>query len=286
MTVAMMVPQIWLARLENAWRREAVWLPLVSDRSQFLAAGGDRAYLGGLASDVTVRDYTRGTPITREDPAFNRTTLLLDKDKYWAVDVDDVDQVQAAPDLIDEYMTNAARGMALQVNDDIRAAFDSGLPTGRETTIAYADTAAGRGALVGAFRTVAGLADAGNWPTAGRYAVIGTHTQTEINTYFGDDEFEAGTGIVADQIIRDWRMGRLYGWDIVVDPGIPTAGAKTGRAGYFGVLGESVAYADNLRMVEALRPAEQFEDLVRGRMHYGAVRIRDDRCLKVIRTGL
>lgn len=287
MAITNLIPEIWSARLLDAWQREAVWQPLVRDFSAEVAAGGDKVHLGALSSSITVGDYTRGSDITYQTLTTTDTELNLDKEKYWAVSFDDLDAAQVRPDVIDAAMTDAALQTQIQVNDDIRAAVDAVIDAGSTLTAAWPDplTDAFRTATIRAILGVAKHASTHHWPRAGRYMVCNAEVENLILDYLSI-QTEIGTGQLGDAAFRNIDPSTPWGFQLIVDAGIPTTGAN-GNEIYFGVArSDAIAFAGQVDQVEGLRHPNQFADLLRGLFNYGVKGTNPDRLYVMKWTGL
>ena len=72
---------------------------------------GDTVHINTI-SNVNVRNYVAGTPITVDALTTTDTQLVIDQSKYFAFSVEDIDSVQAAGDLVDTATGRAAYGLA------------------------------------------------------------------------------------------------------------------------------------------------------------------------------
>ena len=113
MAVTTFIPELWSARLLYALEKAHVATNLVNRNYEGVIANqGDTVHINSIGA-ITVKDYTKNTDIAAPD-ALTTTdqTLEIDQCKYFNFQVDDVDKVQAAGDLVDTAMGRAAYALA------------------------------------------------------------------------------------------------------------------------------------------------------------------------------
>ena len=113
MAVTTFIPELWSARLLYALDKAHVATNLVNREYQGIIANqGDTVHINSIGA-ITVKDYTKNTDIADPDAlTTTEQTLVIDQCKYFNFQVDDVDNVQAAGDLVDTAMSRAAYSLA------------------------------------------------------------------------------------------------------------------------------------------------------------------------------
>lgn len=76
--------------------------------------------------DITVNDYTVGQAITYEVPEEASTEMVIDKAKYLAFRVDDIDRVETDIDLINTFADDAKKKLDINVDTDVLAVMGAG----------------------------------------------------------------------------------------------------------------------------------------------------------------
>ena len=113
MAVTTFIPEIWNARLLYALEKAHVATNLVNRNYEGeISNHGDTVHINTIGA-ITVKSYTKNTDIA--DPEVLSTTdqtLVIDQSKYFNFQVDDVDKVQAAGELVDTAMGRAAYALA------------------------------------------------------------------------------------------------------------------------------------------------------------------------------
>ena len=93
---------------------------------------GNKVKIPTPSTSITVRDYSVGSDIaTAETTTGSTVELDINKQKYFHYLVDDIDQVQEAPDQMDDTMRVASFEMAKQVDTDIRTELNTAFATTR-----------------------------------------------------------------------------------------------------------------------------------------------------------
>lgn len=113
MAVTTFIPELWSARLLYALEKAHVATNLVNRNYEGeISNHGDTVHINTIGA-ITVKSYTKNTDIA--DPEVLSTTdqnLVIDQSKYFNFQVDDVDKVQAAGELVDTAMGRAAYALA------------------------------------------------------------------------------------------------------------------------------------------------------------------------------
>lgn len=126
MTVNNFIPSIWSALLLQNLHKSLVYGSLVNqDYQGQITAAGDTVKIGGIGA-VTVADYTKNsTTISWQILQDASQSLLIDKAKYFAFKVDDVDQAQTQPKLMVEAMREAAYAIANAIDVGLAGLYSS-----------------------------------------------------------------------------------------------------------------------------------------------------------------
>jgi len=264
------IPEIWSAQLLSSLKKTLTFgSPAVVNRNYEgeITGGGDTVRIVSITRP-TVATYTKdSTTITPQVLTDAARALVIDQSKYFAFDIDDIDQAQVrnAGALMSEAADEAAYALAETADE-----FVAGLYTGADsanqistTSITSADLA-----VTGVINLKKKL-DEANVPQQGRYIVIppwylalllASPLLVRVN--------ESGT---ADGL-RNGMIGRIFGFDVyvsnncvnvtgddyIVQAGVPAA----------------ITFAEQIAKVEAYRPPSSFSDALKGLHLYGAKLVR------------
>lgn len=112
MSVENFIPTIWSARLLRHLDKRHVYLNLLNrDYEGEIKNFGDTVKVNQIG-EVTIKDYTKGSDIEApEDLSGEQQELKIDQAKYFNFSVDDVDNAQTNPKLMDKAMERVAYGM-------------------------------------------------------------------------------------------------------------------------------------------------------------------------------
>ncbi|WP_072685743.1 phage capsid protein [Holdemania sp. Marseille-P2844] len=277
MSIQNFIPTIWSARLLNHLDKSHVYLNLLNrDYEGEIKNFGDTVKINQVG-DVSIKDYTKGTDIDApEDITGEQQELKIDQAKYFNFAVDDVDNAQTNPKLMDKAMQRAAYAM-----NDVVDAFAANLLA----INVHADNAIGTNEAP----IVPTKADAydylvdlntklteANVAKMGRWVVIPAFYHGLL---LKDDRF-VGNGTDYNQaILEGGEVGKAAGFTVYVSNNVPhTEGTK-----YKVIAGttEAGSYAEQILNTEAYRPEKRFSDAVKGLHTYGA-KVLQSKCIAVL----
>jgi hypothetical protein len=243
---------------------------------------------------LTINDYTAGRVVgqspdgtlTYEVPAATFVELNIDTAKYWAFQIDDIDELASDLPLMNEFTSNAAMQLQVVIDRDVL------LDWATETTIPTANKGAAAGAISGDIdlgvttnpvditggstgNAVDFLVDCNqvldeqNIPNEGRWAVLPSWYIAKLKT--GDlrraDVTGDGTGT-----IRSGVVGMIDKFMIIQNNNLPNGSAAHLAAGEFNMLfgtKEAATFAMQLTKTETLRIPDSFGEYARGLCVYG-----------------
>lgn len=279
MSIANFKPEIWSALMLTALRNSLVYAqPQLVNRNYEgeISSQGQSVHITTIG-DPTIGDYQPGVPISYENVETAGTDLVIDQAKYFAVDIDDVDKVQALLNPMQQIAVNSAYGLR-----DRADAYVASLYTG----VAASNTVGSTGSPIdihtapGAGLTnkaaydevLLGLRtklDRANVPTEGRYVVVSPEFEAQL---LKDDRFSRADASGSTEGLRNGHVGRAAGFDILKSNNTPVPSGDTQviQAGYPG----AATYADQILETEAVRKLDRFADGIRGLHVYGAKLLR------------
>lgn len=272
MALTNFIPKIWSDRLKRHQDKALVYGMIVNREYQNeLISFGDTVNINQVGN-VTIGDYTKNGSITAPETLTDATVpLTIDQAKYFNFEIDDIDQAQTKPKVMNEAMKRAGYGLS-----DAKDQYIAGLYTGvaaanivglGNDTTPVVPTAT----TIYSFITQAGmLLDEANVPTTGRWVVIPPWMKKMI---LDSGEFTADTAL-GDDIKLNGQLGSISGFDVFVSNNVPnTTGTKYKIM--FGT-SEAITFADQINSVEGYRPEGSFSDALKGLDVYGAKLVHDD----------
>jgi hypothetical protein len=285
------IPSVWAGSLLRALDTALVYRATMNTDYEGDIQGFGSSVRINQIGDVSVNNYTKNTDINSPE-ALNdaQLILLIDQAKYFNFQIDDVDQAQQKPKVMEEAMRRAAYGLrkaadtyAASLYTDISATngigTDAAPITGTWSTagqLAY-DRLVDLGVLL----------DNQDVPDADRFVVVppwfeayllkdqrfvgyGTPGQLEMlfNGFRGENITQPnnGAGPGAQPI------GRAAGFDIYKSNQVPNTTATK----YKIIAGHPMAwsFASDVVEVAAFRPERRFADAVKGLFVFGAKVVR------------
>lgn len=274
------IPEVWHAALLTALRKTLIYAgPGVvnTDYEGDIANQGDTVRITSI-SRPTVGNYVPGTTtIVPEQLVDGQRTLVIDQCKYWAFQVDDVNQRQAAGDVIPAATSEAAYALA-----DVQDQYVAGLYTQAASanvvsavTIDLTSPTSWDAEAAKAYNEILiplkVKLDEANVPLAGRYCIMPPWLHGVL---LRDPRFvkvnESGT----EQGLRNGQVGRAAGFDIMISNNAPTPTANNSivTAG----TSAAITWATQIAKSEAYRPESSFSDAIKGLSLYGAKVIRPE----------
>lgn len=272
MATTTFIPELWSARLLYALDKAHVATNLVNREYQGIIANqGDTVHINSIGA-ITVKDYTKNADIADPDAlTTTEQTLVIDQCKYFNFQVDDVDNVQAAGDLIDTAMGRAAYSLADVADAYLLKTIAAGAASGNTVGAAsgpIALTAANVYENIVKLRT---KLDKANVPNPGRTIVVPPEVYALL---LMDDRFAKSDAAAGQSALLNGEVGRVAGFTVYMSNNVRTGtGTDTGKTPYFEITAQvstATTYAEQIIKTEAYRLEKRFADAVKGLHVYGA----------------
>ncbi|MBQ8288847.1 MAG: hypothetical protein IJX76_08790 [Clostridia bacterium] len=219
---------------------------------------GDSVVINSIGP-ISVFDYTADTDMNAPEALAEGTSvnLNIDRAKAFCFQIDDVDRVQAKPDLMKTAMKEAACALAEEADKYIYSLY-SKCP--RENSITLSGISADN---------IVDLVIEAREILMKNNVNSNTEVVLEVSPTIAAQILKAKilTGTDNTSALNNGYLGSFVGFDVYVsnniseDGGIYHCMARTKRA---------VAFAEQLKSVEAFRPEKRFADAVKGLHLYGA----------------
>jgi hypothetical protein len=279
MGVSTFVPEVWSAALLTSLKKAQVFAALCNrDYEGEISQAGDTVHITSISRPTVATYIPNVTVITPEVLTAADRALLIDQAKYFAFEVDDVDQRQAKGNIIDAAMTEAAYALS-----DVSDQFLAGLAATATTDVSNVQAAnqiaqitvnTGDIAYTQLTKLAQKLNEA-NVAQQGRFAVIPPwYLQLLLDTNKIAFNPALAGGVGATAVIEGY-VNKLVGFDIFVSNNTPVGGAAT-RNFVIGGTKQAWSYAEQISKTEAYRPQSSFADAVKGLHLYGGKLVRPD----------
>lgn len=263
MAVTNFIPQLWSARLLEHLDKAHVYANLVNrDYEGEIRNFGDTVKINQIG-DISVKDYAKGSDIDDpEELTGTQQLLTIDQSKYFNFGIDDVDNAQTNPKLMNEAMTRSAYAMN-DVTDTFLAnlmAVNAGATVGDDASPVVPTKADAYDYLV----DLGTALTENNVPLQGRWVVVPAWYHGML---LKDDRFVANGTDYNRAILEGGYVGVAGGFQIWLSNNVPnTSGEK-----YKIIAGTNAgtSYAEQLLEVEGYRPEKSFKDAIKGLHVYG-----------------
>lgn len=257
MAIDNFIPEIWSAGVQQAFTANQLVIPTLNTAFSGDARKGNTVHIIN-ATTPTIVDYaTAGRVIDPEALADTEVSLLIDQERAFSVNVDDVDAVQAAGSF-DAWVQAAGRALAEDAEEYAIAQLLAGATNGQESTPVAVDTFDEAKAALQKIRLLMAKAKV---PTAGRFVAVNPAFADLLVGGLSDVALAGGSNE-----LRNGQVARLFGMDIIETPAFAEA-TKPVAVGYHE---SAAAFVSQIDKVESMRNPNKFADIVRGLNVYGA----------------
>lgn len=268
MAVTNFVPDIWSAKILTNLSRSSVAAGIVNrDYEGDIKSGGDSVKITSFV-DPTIGTYTAHTDITIEDVDDATRSLLIDQQKYFAFEVDDVEKAQAVSGgaVLSQQIQRASYGLKNTLDAYVLAQMGAGASASAPDHQVAEATISTAAAAYEAIVDWGVLLDNADIPEEDRWVVV---TPAFHGKLLKDDRFVKAGDDLAAATRRNGRVGEAAGFDIYKSNNLPDGpGAGAGKLMIAGSR-ISTTLAEQIVSVEAFRMEKRFADGVKGLHVYG-----------------
>lgn len=270
------IPEIWSAMMLESLKKNLVFAqPGVVNRDYEgeIKQQGDTVRIRSI-SRPTIATYTKGsTVIVPEQLTDVQRALLIDQAKYFAFEVDDIDQAQSPGGELEGGLQEGVYGLR-DVADQIVAGLYTGAQAANQLGTVSVTTAA---LAYTQLRRLKVKLDEANVPLENRWTVVPSWYQGLL---LEDDRFVRQDASGTTEGLRNGIVGRALGFDILMSNNAPFV---TGDD-YAVIAGhpKAISYAEQIVKVENYRPQDSFSDAIKGLHVYGAKLVRPDSIATVV----
>tara|TARA_R110000782_G_scaffold96713_1_gene181294 strand:+ start:678 stop:1487 length:810 start_codon:yes stop_codon:yes gene_type:complete len=267
MAIDNFIPEIWSAGVTQSFIANQIVIPTLNTQYDGVATRGNTVHIIN-ATTPTIVDYAAaGRTINAEALSDTEVQLLINQEKAFSVNVDDVDKVQAAGSF-NAWTEAAGRALAEDAESFLIATMLAGATDGNSGAVVVDTPDEAKAAL----RAIRKLMVEAKVPSANRSCVV--------NPDFADLLLQGLSDVSAagsSDELRNGVIARLYGMDILESPLV--AGSTASAIGYHQ---DMVAFVNQIGSLESLRNPAKFSDIVRGLNVYGALVVKTEAVVKYV----
>jgi hypothetical protein len=251
------IPELWSAGVQTAYFANQIVVPTLNADYDGLASKGNTVHIINAVTPTTIDYKAAGRLIAPSALADTSVDLLIDQERAWALDMDDVDKVQAAGSFT-AWTEGAGRSTAEDAEAYAIAQLLAGATNGQESSPVAVDTFEEAKAALRKIRLV--MAN-NKVPTAGRFVAVNPAFADLLLSGLSDVALAGGSNE-----LRNGQVARLFGMDILETPAF-VEDTKPVAVGYHE---KAAAFVSQIELVEALRNPAKIGDIVRGLNVYGS----------------
>ena len=217
--------------------------------------------------EPTISTYDGTTPLNYEQMSDRGQTLTIDQQYSFSFLVDDVNQAQSVPGLMEEYQRKAVHGLAVK-----RDSYVASLIKAEETNVTTAEGKDKEAVKKAIDEAIVALRER-NFDEDGVIEIT-----PAVYNVFKNELITLSTD--NPEYIKKGKVGVYDGFDVIMSNNM----AKDTTHAYCAVRGKkAIAFAGQINKVEAMRSEDYFADLVRGLDTFGAKTI-DSARLQVVKV--
>ena len=253
-----------------------------TDYENEITAMGDKVIIRTVP-DVTIRDYEVGINLNYERLRQANVELLIDKGKYYAFPVNDIEKKQSDINYVTKWAEDAAQQMKITIDTAILAdiyddvsSYNAGTTAGKISANVNLGTTGSSGesaveitsaTVIDKITACGQVLDEQNIPETGRWFVIPAWMGQRIKNSDLKDASLTGDG---KSVLRNGRIGMIDRFEIFVSNSL-TSVTETSTKCFYSLFGHKSAltFASQLVKNETLKNPSDFGDLVRGLQVYG-----------------
>ena len=269
------IPEIWSGKLiENFY--DATVLAAISntDYEGEIKSMGDTVNIR-TTPEITIQTYVKGQTLTVEQPDKPKLQLLIDKGEYFACIEDDVDEVQADINMMDQWSKDASERMKIKIDQrvltdmltDVHAS-NKGTTAGRvsgniDIGVAGDPVALDKTNVIESIVNMGTVLDEANCPEGDRFLVIPAKVGGLIKQSDLKDASITGDG---SSPLRNGRLGMIDRFTVYVSHNLYKSGSE------YSVIGGhkmGFTFASQMTNMETIRSETTFGNIIRGLQVYG-----------------
>lgn len=280
------IPAIWSGKLVEKFYAATVFGAIANtDYEGEISSMGDKVNIRTVPS-LAIRDYEIGGGLTYEKPVSDKVELLIDKAKYFAFEVNDIDAYQSDIALMDKWAEDGGEQMKIAIDTDVLgsiyadvASDNQGATAGKESAgfdlgATGAPVALTKENIVDYLVDLGTVLDEQNLPDTDRWVVLPAWATGMIKKSELKDASLTGDGT---SMLRNGRLGMIDRFTVYASNNVAHVTDGDDRAANI-LAGHKSAltFASQMTSMETLPNPKDFGKLVRGLNVFGYKVIKPD----------
>ena len=270
------IPEIWSGKLQVKFYKTTVFSEIANtDWEGEIKGQGDKVHIRTIPT-ITINSYTKGQNLTNQVPDSTPVELLIDKGKYFAVVLDDVDAVQTDIKLMDVFTNDATTQKKIAIDADVLNGVKASAATANKGATAgvisgninlgtdASPRAVTSSNILDLFLDAGQVLDEQNVPEDGRWLVIPAWMASMVKRSDLKQAYLTGDSVSP---LRNGKLGMIDRFMVYVSNNLP----KTNDGDSYVMAGtrDAITFASQMTNVETLRAQSTFGNIVRGLNVYG-----------------
>lgn len=268
------IPQIWTTKMLRKFYKRSVFGSISNTEYEGVIKNfGDTIYIR-TTPDITIRDWVKGQKLIYESPESAKVSMQIQRAKYYAFGIDDVDKRQADVPFQEKWSEDAGEAMKVKIDNTLLAAIptdahasNKGLTAGA-TSSSYNMGVSGTPLALTKTNILEFIADAdavlaeNDAPDDGHFMVLPVWATNLIHKSDYKDASMVGGEVSA---MVNGRIGKIYDMEIFRSNNLTsvTDGAYTAWNLLFGTK-EATAFASQFTENGIIDNPDAFGKLIRG----------------------
>ncbi|MBF9018958.1 MULTISPECIES: phage capsid protein [unclassified Oceanispirochaeta] len=256
MAITTLNQELWSTLLLKGTQEQLCFQEVVKDIGK---VNGKQVHFSNIGA-VTVSDYTKDTDISNQTLTDSGIDLDLNQQKYFSVNVDDVDDAQTDSNIMAEIIRKGTHGLKSSIDSYIASLHaGAGITTGLGSSTTPIEINSAN--VLTYLRTISRKLDEANADPSTRWVVIPPFMKEDLLIAL------PALDTANSEILATGYIGSLYGLKIYNSNNV----VNTTNAKYKVMAGDKDAFrfGMNIEKMEGLRNNAQFGDIVRALMVYG-----------------
>jgi len=270
------IPEIWSGKLQVKFYKTTVFSEISNnDWEGEIKGQGDKVRIRTIPT-ITINSYNKGDNLTNQVPTSTPIELNIDKGKYFAVVLDDVDAVQTDVKLMDMFTNDATQQMKIAIDADLldnvkaaalattnRGATAGAISANINLGIEGTPRAITKSNVLDLILDMGQVLDEQNVPETGRFVVIPAWMAALIKNSDLKQAYLTGDSVSP---LRNGKLGMIDRFTLYVSNNLPS---HSGDQHILAGTKDAISFASQMTNVETLRAQTTFGNIVRGLNVYG-----------------
>lgn len=255
------IPEVWSAKTMKIFNKTVVMKKIVNtDHEGEVKKAGDTVHVRSFG-EIVIRNYTREQTLTMDTLTDPMSDLVIDQEKYFAFNVDDVDDAQSDISIMNGYTARAADAIQRTVDQHIHANY-ANVDAGNIIGSSAAPITLTKDNVYFYCTELRRIMKDDNVTGEMHLVVDPTREALMLNA----PEFVRATGL-GDKTVQDGEIGRIAGFRVHCSTNLNSA---SGNRPILALTRDLISFADQLSKTEMVRPTNQFVDVFKGLYVYGS----------------